>query len=286
MDIQKGIESTVQLIQNHVDITEYYSHQSPSVNGGKTSRRPNFLERMKEDKKNNPTPEILKYSCLPPLENSEISLQSSGNNPIKPPGDLTFPEARQKSPVSLSYPKKSADFEPGENQPVLSSQTQRVEPTYINKSSEPAETYPKIGTEGASGLIEKLNLLEIQELKQKNNQLKIELAEARTALKSEKARVEEISASHIKLEELAKKLEEIAIRERQRANKLEDELISQSSRKNPKKNSFSSPNGSSFSSGKKKFTEQPCKNCYQLDVGSEQISRMAAQRLEQDYLKI
>ena len=71
MDIQKGIDSSVQLIQNHVDITEFYSEQSESKPTTTSIRRPNFLERMKEDRKNGATPEILKITTLPPLESYE-----------------------------------------------------------------------------------------------------------------------------------------------------------------------------------------------------------------------
>jgi hypothetical protein len=50
--------------------------------------------------------------------------------------------------------------------------------------------------------------------------------------------------SHIELEQLAKKLEEIAIRERQRANRMEEELISRSNRKSARKSNGSSSHGS------------------------------------------
>jgi hypothetical protein len=65
------------------------------------------------------------------------------------------------------------------------------------------------------------------------------LQEAYKLLKAERERIEHLKESHIQLEHLAKKLEEIAVKERQRANRLEDELISQSNRKSAKKSSGS-----------------------------------------------
>jgi hypothetical protein len=65
MDIKQGLEIRKSISQNQIDITDYYS-----VDGKKESykmRRPNFMERMQEDKKilQGPSGEI---STLPPLE--------------------------------------------------------------------------------------------------------------------------------------------------------------------------------------------------------------------------
>jgi hypothetical protein len=76
-------------------------------------------------------------------------------------------------------------------------------------------------------------------------------------------------------------LEEIAIKERQRANRLEEELISRSNRKSAQK----SRGGSSHGSGEKVFVKR-CENCLKLEKDTENLSRLTAGRLEEDYRKI
>lgn len=65
----------------------------------------------------------------------------------------------------------------------------------------------------------------ISELEQENEKLSLQLREALKMIKKERERFKEIEKSHIKLENLAKELQSLGIKEKQRADRLEAELI-------------------------------------------------------------
>lgn len=84
-----------------------------------------------------------------------------------------------------------------------------------------------------NNLRHQLQASDVQQVDLQKENLKIfsQLQQARSQLAEEQNKVAELKRGHIKLEDLAQKLQQIAIQERQRASKLELELINQSSRK-------------------------------------------------------
>lgn len=148
-------------------------------------------------------------------------------NRASPHGIL--PQQNLKNETNTSHNLQNNETD--ENYPPPNSNNHLNPNTKTDIRPLPISQYP----DTSAPYLTNLNNLELTEIRNRNQQLQIQLAEAYNALKFERSRSQQMKDSHIQLEQLAKKLEGIAIRERQRANKLEDELISQSHRKSGKK---------------------------------------------------
>jgi hypothetical protein len=204
MNIKQGLAIRKSISNTEFDISKYYFSSPHTLSNTKPDhRRPNFLERWRQERR------------IREFENSEIRRNHSSNPTQK---TRSFVELRSNS-HSKSVCKKPEESA----RPVTEYCTNQISPVKVKNF---ALKFPENGF-GRS----KSDFDEVGILKDRVKNLSEQLTEACELIRSEREKVQKLSNGNFQLEEIVRKIGKKYKEEKNRAQKLEEELISRSNRK-------------------------------------------------------
>lgn len=153
-----------------------------------------------------------------------------------------LPNSDEMTEATFRFNSSKFSFKSSPEQNSKTSEIKEEYPSNLENLPSPS-TKPKRGTLVMTNINEnQVNVLNkgLSELSLENEKLKLQLKEALKMVRFERDRYKEIEKSHIRLEELAKQLQIAGLKEKGRADKLEEELInlSQKERESAKKESY------------------------------------------------
>ena len=186
----------------------------------------NNLKSLEKQIESTRSPQFNKYQAESPIQQNS-NQQMSMNTPvlarnISSGGSLTGKISESSMNVFALNPNlkstkySNIDVEKGSKKATTGK---------LRESPEKAQNEKKTSRSRAQSLKKcKSDLSEIETLKNKNAELERNLIEAMEQLNLEKSRLEELKSSHMKLEDLAKKLTLLAEKEKKRADELEQRV--------------------------------------------------------------
>ena len=223
MNVNEGIAMRKSITSYDFDVTSFYSKKDDLPNKKKELRRPNFLERWRQERR------IRAY------EASEMNLSETRShtdfttNPLNQSNQNLITQIQRRGSFADLPPSKAKT---ANISPVKHSQSSN--PMYSNNnntnnreprmSSQPSNRPLRLPRNRSD--IDESGLLRVQKRK-----LVTQLSEACEIIRIERMKLQEVRDRYLELEDIAKKLKARAEDEKRRADRLEEELIQRSNRK-------------------------------------------------------